>query len=611
MSTYSSAPNATTSAPGATTAGGDHEMEEAITAAIVIQVNIFIFGLMGLVILLRFPQLVGVLRAKCGRPFLQLLGRGAVPPTLQQKIAKHGMTRSNSATRQPLEFPATTAWSEESHESVKREKITIFPELPPGGYSDKLCPPHVASAPSFLTPVISLLRRPVLPGLSAIQFGILMNYTYILLYGLFLCQLPLVFALAQKSSFLGTLLGYGYESLNYFHRYAGIVAVWTGNIHCVYYIFKWTNAGTFSTNIARSKNAWGLVLMVCMNMLWFFSTSSWRKKCYNIFLWTHTIAIVVLFPAPYALACVALYGVDRIMRLVKSRFATASVTHIPQLDLAYIQIPTINSGWRAGQHVRLRILSGGMGVFGWTESHPFTIASASGSNDGLVLLCKKAGDWTGRLVHLAKELSRDVEGQGKLNVWVEGPFGGPARTVFSSFSGALLVVGGSGISFGLSMVEELLGKDLKRESRIKYIELVWIVQDPEAATLFIPILTSLIQQSEFSMLRVSIHYTRALTKKVEILGRTEATPFAPVAVAHPNLTLTPGRPNLKRQLENVIDNAVGLGSGKDSLPPTGVSVGVCGPRSLADSVVQAVADVDSAAKYRAGGVEVHEEAFGW
>ena len=109
------------------------------------------------------------------------------------------------------------------------------------------------------------------------------------------------------------------------------------------------------------------------------------------------------------------------------------------------------------------------------------------------------------------------------------------------------------------------------------------------------------------MLRVSIHYTRALTKKVELLGRIEATPYTPIAIAHPNLTLTPGRPNLKRQLESVIDNSIGLGSGKDSLPPTGVAVGVCGPRSLADSVVQAVADVDGAAKYRVGGVELHEE----
>jgi hypothetical protein len=129
----------------------------------------------------------------------------------------------------------------------------------------------------------------------------------------------------------------------------------------------------------------------------------------------------------------------------------------------------------------------------------------------------------------------------------------------------------------------------------------------EAATPFIPILTSLIQQSEFSMLRVSIHYTRALTKKVELLGRIEATPFTPIAIAHPNLTLTPGRPNLRRQIESVIDNAIGLGSGKDSLPPTGVTVGVCGPRSLADSVVKAVADVDGPAKYRVGGVELHEE----
>lgn len=37
--------------------------------------------------------------------------------------------------------------------------------------------------------------------------------------------------------------------------------------------------------------------MVCMNMLWFFSTSFWRKKFYNVFLWTHTIAIIALFPA--------------------------------------------------------------------------------------------------------------------------------------------------------------------------------------------------------------------------------------------------------------------------------------------------------------------------
>ena len=84
-----------------------------------------------------------------------------------------------------------------------------------------------------------------------------------------------------------------------------------------------------------------------------------------------------------------------------------------------------------------------------------------------------------------------------------------------------------------------------------------------------------------------------------MLGRIEATPFTPIAIAHPNLTLTPGRPNLKRQLESAIDNAIGLGSGKDSLPPTGIAVGVCGPRSLADSVVQAVADVDGAMNEKA------------
>lgn len=56
--------------------------------------------------------------------------------------------------------------------------------------------------------------------------------------------------------------------------------------------------------------------------------------------------------------------------------------------------------------------------------------------------------------------------------------GGPQRTVLSSFSGVVLVAGGSGITFALAALEDLVQKDTAGESRVKIIELVWVVADP-------------------------------------------------------------------------------------------------------------------------------------
>lgn len=40
------------------------------------------------------------------------------------------------------------------------------------------------------------------------------------------------------------------------------------------------------------------------------------------------------------------------------------------------------------------------------------------------------------------------------------------------------MVGGSGITYALAGINELIHKDLKGESRVKMIELIWTVQDP-------------------------------------------------------------------------------------------------------------------------------------
>jgi predicted ferric reductase len=64
-----------------------------------------------------------------------------------------------------------------------------------------------------------------------------------------------------------------------------------------------------------------------------------------------------------------------------------------------------------------------MGIFGWTEVHPFTIASASGGAEGLVLMCKAGGKWTSRLYEAAKGGCLE-DGPGRnVSIVIQGPYG--------------------------------------------------------------------------------------------------------------------------------------------------------------------------------------------
>ncbi len=69
-------------------------------------------------------------------------------------------------------------------------------------------------------------------------------------------------------------------------------------------------------------------------------------------------------------------------------------------------------------------MSSGMGILGWAEVHPFTIASASNSPEGMILMVKKVGGWTNSLYNIAKVGGYVEAGRGRnLKVMVEGPYG--------------------------------------------------------------------------------------------------------------------------------------------------------------------------------------------
>lgn len=257
---------------------------------------------------------------------------------------------------------------------------------------------------------------------------------------------------------------------------------------CHTLVYEWAKAGTITKKLQTPAISFGVVGLASMNLLFFFSTAFWRRRFYNIFLFSHTLGIIFLpvgvalhMPAtrPWMFATAGVYGFDHLIRVFKTRIATATLRPIPELGMTRIEVPHLNAGWRPGQHVRLRVLSAGLGVLGWTEVHPFTIASVSG--DGLTLMVKKAGDWTDRLYDMATKRDAIYSGETidetQAKVWIEGPYGGVGNTMMDSYSGAVFLVGGSGITFALSAITDLVQKDLQGSSRLKVIHLIWCIQD--------------------------------------------------------------------------------------------------------------------------------------
>ncbi|KJA18253.1 hypothetical protein HYPSUDRAFT_205502 [Hypholoma sublateritium FD-334 SS-4] len=418
-------------------------------------------------------------------------------------------------------------------------------------------PLHIAACPRLLRPFLALLRMRISPGFSLGQFVITAIYFVCVIYAIFFrsniftdkrrtgwlatSQLPIVFVFALKNNLIGSILGYSYEKLNFVHRFSGRLAVLAANIHSLHWLYKRSIDGTLSQKIQIPSCYWGVVALICMDLLCFFSTEFWRKRAYNVFLTTHIVGFSLLLPAIYMhtpsplifiVVCVVAYGMDHVVRMLKTRVATAHLHALPELDMTRVEIPTLNAGWRAGQHVRLRVLSTAMGWASWLEVHPFTIASVSKSEEGMVLMVKKTGGWTGKMFEVAK--ASEYMGDGNLGrdmkVLIEGPYGGPQHTIMSSFSAAVFIVGGSGITFALSAIQDIIQKDLAGESRVKVVELVWIISDPASLSPLLPHLSSLIQKSINTPLRISVFYTRVRAGKQPAFidaTRSAATPLGP------------------------------------------------------------------------------------
>lgn len=172
---------------------------------------------------------------------------------------------------------------------------------------------------------------------------------------------------------------------------------------------------------------------------------------------------------------------------------------LPDSHTTVVTIPALREGWRAGQHVRIRVPGLGMG-YGY-QAHPFTIASAP-NGEGMVLMCKVVGKWTDRLFDFANNAhqshgrsEKTHRGPLKATVVIEGPYGGLGNTLLPAFSGLLLVAGGSGITHALALAHDLINRSPCGVVRARVIDLVWTVRTQEMARPLIPTLLDLIEDA--------------------------------------------------------------------------------------------------------------------
>lgn len=195
------------------------------------------------------------------------------------------------------------------------------------------------------------------------------------------------------------------------------------------------------------------------------------------------------------------YLLSLVMTLTKTKIVQAELLALPSSASTVVTIPALRSGWRAGQHVRIRVPALGFAL--GHEGHPFTISSAP-DGEGLILMCKNTGDWTNALFKLAQgsmagrqaERGLGIATPTDVTMIVEGPHGGLGNTLLPSFSSVLLFAGGSGITHSLSLAHDLLTRAATGVVRARTVDLVWIIRTEDIARPLMPTLLDMVNDAK-------------------------------------------------------------------------------------------------------------------
>lgn len=286
--------------------------------------------------------------------------------------------------------------------------------------------------------------------------------------------------------------------------------------------------------------------------------------------WDYFIATAVLYTCSWLYAqCRTWFehGIRHKARLVPESDETVKVT----IDTAM--------EWRPGQHIFLRFVTCGLHAM---TAHPFTICSVpqrDGKNQ-LVFYIKQHGGLTARLMSLARK-NPDVQ----IPVLMDGPYGGIPAGRLEEFDKSLVIGGGAGAGFTLSMIEEFV-RFSSFQGGERELKVIVATRDPGMRAWYTQALDDIAgrqsQQKPVAGLSIHIHetYTTSGAKgkeEVEVKGdgsniqkvQTNECGSSPLAAELFGVRFFTGRPDLPAATYQI--------AGYE-----GISAGVivCGPSSM-------------------------------
>ncbi|WWC90459.1 uncharacterized protein L201_005394 [Kwoniella dendrophila CBS 6074] len=361
-------------------------------------------------------------------------------------------------------------------------------------------------------------------------------------------QVPLIIALAGKNNLISFLTGISYDRLNYIHRAAAklcLLGVW---IHAGGH---WRITHGWNKEIwGKTISHWGFTGTFAITLLSALSMPFFRRRMFEFFLVAH-IALVALMLAAFVMHWRAmdvwiypgagLWAADRILRCLRlivlnklwlrpsisakdipSKATISLLT--PSTLLLRFDTPSEHLNWSAGHH--FYVVMPGMSRLPW-EAHPFTAATiplnpghGTGSGelafiirvrDGFTKQMKNKIDKVRKEKGLSIEDKLDVE----VSAAVEGPYG--EKSDLSGYEGILIFSGGSGISFAVSNLLQIL-KDIKKgKSRVKFISIIWMVKSRLHLEWISPLLKNHVNDLPPDLsINIHVHVTRHLLPKLSI-----------------------------------------------------------------------------------------------
>ncbi|OAX36258.1 hypothetical protein K503DRAFT_315935 [Rhizopogon vinicolor AM-OR11-026] len=477
-------------------------------------------------------------------------------------------------------------------------------------------------------------------------------------------QFPLITALGTKNNAVSFITGISYDKLNYVHRMMSRVV----------FILLWVHAGSevvlnapFQPFLEEPWLRCGMTAIGALTILIVVSLRPIRAQAYELFFYVHFVMVLTFLVCAYFHAqydaltywiypCFIIWGLDRlirVLRLVLFNFGFKSGSMDATVELLSDDCVRLRLRrpfyfhWAAGQTAYLIIPSVSRLPF---EAHPFTIASIDSNLSGVLQEQKPQGQKTtqisiakhalGPSTPFWKEVAFFIDVRkgftarlkeaalkgNTVKVFIDGPYG-PSPNL-ESYDTSVLIAGGSGVSYTLPILLDIIERVRNGKSRCRRVVFVWSIRNADHIHCIDETLIRALQLAPPSLsISIRIHVTGAPTTIEALLHsygldgditplddhhRSEIVVFPKGKAAErsqdsllalESVKLQKGRPDLPAILRDEVEMATGR-----------MSVSVCGSQMIVRSVRGALRfPVCSPLSVAGGGpsVTLHIESFAY